>query len=71
MSTAATLFLYLAVSLAATRLRIGGAVALIASAYSLWTFWGAGFEATGWSIVLLLGGLPLFYLRGRNAVVSA
>ncbi len=37
-------------------------VGVIAAAYSLWALVGAGAEAVGWGAVLLLLGVPLYYL---------
>ena len=74
LSTSATLFLYLGVALAALKLRVGSVVGAAAAAFALWTLWGAGLEATGWSSLLLLGGVPLFWLlrrSGRRAIAAA
>jgi APA family basic amino acid/polyamine antiporter len=65
MSTSSTLFLYFGVSAASLKLKVGGAVGLLALAFSLWTLWGAGLDATGWSAVLLLAGLPIYAVMRR------
>ncbi len=69
LSTAAALVLYFTVAAAALELqrrnlvetRAGFlAVAGLASVYALWTFHGAGLEATGWALVLIAAGLPVY-----------
>ena len=76
LATSASLVMYLACVLAALwLLRTGrmkgspvfGVVALIAGLYSLWTLIGAGFEATGWGAVLLLAGLPVYWIMRPKA----
>jgi hypothetical protein len=32
----------------------------------LWTFWGAGLEASAWGLALLASGLPVYLLMRRN-----
>ena len=74
LSTAAALILYLACALAALRLQHKGLmprsralslVAAIAALYSVWTLWGAGYEATGWGAALLAAGIPVYYVMRR------
>lgn len=67
LSTSSTLFVYLGVTVSALRLRIGGAVGLVALGFVFWTLWGAGIGATGWSLLLLLAGAPVFWLCRRAA----
>lgn len=74
LATAATLVLYLLASLAALRLRSRGSLAgglLSATApagalFALWTFYGAGAEATAWGAALLASGVPVYLLARRN-----
>jgi APA family basic amino acid/polyamine antiporter len=66
MSTSSALFLYFGAVMAAFKLRVGGAVGVAATAFTLWTFWGAGIDATGWSSLLLLAGVPVFLLAKRG-----
>ncbi|KPL66823.1 amino acid permease [Erythrobacter sp. SG61-1L] len=81
LSTATTLFMYLACMLAALRLSGKGrlarstllpTVAVIAAAYSLWTIYGAGGEAVGWGLLLLAAAIPAYYAmklaKGRDTV---
>jgi len=67
LSTSAALWLYLACALAAWRLRIARHFALVGALYALWTLWGAGIEASGWSLVLMLAGLPLYWWAKRES----
>ena len=67
LSTSASLWLYLAFALAAIRLRIAPLWGAIGAAYALWTLWGAGLEASGLSLVLMVAGLPvLLWMRFRS-----
>lgn len=61
LATSAALWLYLGVALAALRLRIARPAAALGAVYSVWTLWGAGIEASGWSLVLMLAGLPIYW----------
>jgi basic amino acid/polyamine antiporter, APA family len=65
LSTSATLWLYLAVALAAIRRGVVRAVAAIGAAYALWTLWGAGIGASGLSLILMASVLPFYALRKR------
>lgn len=74
LATAATLVLYLLAALSALVLRRRGALGgplVVATAsggtlFALWTFYGAGLEATGWGLALLLSGVPVYLMMGRN-----
>lgn len=74
LATVATLVLYLAAALAVLALlkrrEAGGAplvraAAVLGASYALWTFYGAGGEATGWGAVLLATGIPVYFLMRR------
>lgn len=77
LATSASLILYLATALAAIRLGADGrvrtstkftTVAVVASAYAVWTLTGAGAEAMMWGAVLLASGIPVhMMLRNRRA----
>ncbi|MCZ8369279.1 MAG: amino acid permease [Porphyrobacter sp.] len=69
LSTSAALWLYLACALAAWKMKVVRAFALAGSGYALWTLWGAGLEASGWSLVLMAAGVP-FYLWARRGAPS-
>ena len=66
LSTSATLWLYLALALSALRLGIARIIAGIGGLYALWTLWGAGTDASGLSLILMLTAVP-FYLWMRRA----
>ncbi len=65
LATSATLWLYLGCALASLRLRIAVPAALLGVGYALWTLWGAGWMASGSSLLLMLAGLP-FYAWARR-----
>ena len=71
LTTAIVLVMYFGCAAAAARLMMRGqipatkgftAIILFAMIYSLWTIYGAGWEALGWGIALLFAGLPTFWL---------
>ncbi len=66
LSTSAALWLYLACAFAAWRLNVARPWALIGAVYALWTLWGAGVEASAWSLALMLAGLPLWWWARRE-----
>jgi len=41
-------------------------IAMLASAYSLWTLFGAGAEEFWWSVALFAAGLPVYWLMQRT-----
>ncbi len=76
LATAATLFAYLFCSLAVLRLQAQGrmdrskalsVVAAIGAAYSVWTFYGAGWSVTFWGVVLMVAGAPVYLLVRKIA----
>src|SRR6185369_9253756 len=75
LATVATLVLYLAATLVALALlkrgQAKGAALTIAAVlgliYSVWTFYGAGGEATAWGAALLATGVPIYFImRSRG-----
>ncbi len=70
LSTSAALWLYLACALAAWKMKVARGFALVGAGYALWTLWGAGIEASGWSLVLMAAGIPLYLWARRGAAVS-
>lgn len=75
LATVATLVLYLFATIAALRLMARGemgrgliVITLIGAAYSLWTFYGAGKEATLWGLLLLMTALPVWFGMRLNAL---
>ena len=71
LSTSASLWLYLACALAAWKMRVARVLALAGSLYALWTLWGAGIEASAWSLALMAAGLPLWWWARREERVAA
>lgn len=67
LSTSATLWLYLAVALAALRRGVVRPIAAVGAVYAVWALWGAGIGASGLSFVLMASVLP-FYLARTAAV---
>lgn len=75
LATVATLVLYLASAAALWVLvrrkietgMVAGLVALVGGIFALWTFYGAGGEATGWGAVLLATGVPVYFLMRSRA----
>jgi APA family basic amino acid/polyamine antiporter len=74
LSTTAALILYLACALAALRLQQTrrmarswglGTLAALGALYSVWTLYGAGYEATGWGAALLIAGGPVYWIMRR------
>lgn len=70
LSTSAALWLYLAVALSAWKLKVVRPFALIGAVYAVWTLWGAGIEASGWSLVLMLAGYPLYWWAKREPATA-
>jgi APA family basic amino acid/polyamine antiporter len=79
LSTTSILFMYLAVSLAALKLNATGAVkrsralavvGAFATAYALWTIYGAGAKPFLWGLALLAAGPPV-YLTMKRAKAGA
>jgi len=71
LSTSAALWLYLACALAAWQMKVARSFALVGAGYALWTLWGAGIEASGWSLVLMAAGIPLYLWARRGGQPAA
>ncbi len=65
LSTCATLWLYVAICVAALVRRVAVPAAAAGLAFTLVAFWGAGAQASGLSLVLMLTALPVYALRRR------
>jgi len=70
LATSASLWLYLAVALAALKLGVARPAAALGASYSIWTLWGAGIEASSWSLALMVAGLPVYWWARRDALVE-
>lgn len=71
LSTSATLWLYLALALAAVRLGIIRAIAGVGGLYALWTLWGAGLSVSALSLALMLTVVPIRLWMRRSAEQTA
>lgn len=67
LTTCASLWLYLAICVAALMRRVAMVAASIGLPFALFAFWGAGYEASGLSLLLMLTGIPVYLLRSRGA----
>lgn len=67
LTAAATLWLYMAACAAALRRGIARGPAVIGFAFAAWALVGAGLEAGGLSLVLMLTALPFYALRSGRA----
>ncbi len=68
LSTSAVLWLYLAMTIVAIRLRMALVFAIPGAIYALWTLWGAGVEATGLSLILMASVVPITLLNTRQNI---
>ncbi len=66
LTTSVTLLLYLACALAALKERVALVPAALGCAFGLWCLYGAGLEAAGLAVLLMLGGLPLYWWARRS-----
>ena len=65
LTTVAAMWLYLGVCLAALFLKRQQAFAVLGIGFSLWVFYGSGLEVGGLGVLLMLLGLPLYFLTRR------
>lgn len=66
LSTSATLWLYLACTVAALKHKVALPTALIGLPFCLWSLWGAGWDVSLLSVGLSLAGLPLYWWARRE-----
>jgi APA family basic amino acid/polyamine antiporter len=66
LTTSVTLWLYLACAAVALKRRIAIPFAVAGLVFGVWSLWGAGLEAGGLSILLMLAGLPLYWWARRS-----
>lgn len=65
LTAASTLWLYFGACAAALVLRVAPVAAVLGLGFALWALAGAGIEAGGWSLALMLTALPLYWLRPK------
>ncbi len=66
LTTSVTLWLYLACAAAALKQRLAIPTAIIGGVFGVWSLIGAGWDASGLSVVLMLMGLPLYWWTQRT-----
>lgn len=71
MTTASTLWLYIGACIAALALRISPLLSAAGLAFALWVLWGAGLDAIGLSLVLMLTAIPVHLLHVRSRAARA
>ena len=70
LTTSVTLLLYLACAAAALKERVALVPAGLGCVFGLWCLYGAGWQAAGLAVVLMLSGLPLYWWTRRGLKVS-
>lgn len=68
LATSVTIWLYLAVALAAIKERVAVPLAILGLVYGVWALIGTGWDAALLGLVLMLAGLPFYWLARREAV---
>ena len=71
LTTATAIWFYGGVCLAALLARTMRAMALVGLGFCLWVLYGAGLEAGGLGVLLLLAGVPLHFLIGGRSGTPA
>jgi APA family basic amino acid/polyamine antiporter len=69
-TAAATIWLYIGACASAWMLRVARPWAVLGFAFAIWVMVGQGMEAVGWSVVLMLTAVPLYWLRGKASASS-
>ena len=70
LTTSVTLWLYLACALVALKRRIAVGAAVAGLLFGLWSLWGAGIEASGYSFLLMIAGLPVYWWARSEAGIG-
>jgi APA family basic amino acid/polyamine antiporter len=79
-TTSTAIIFYMAAALAALKFERQGRIAtspgfaaltIIGFVYSCWAFYGAGIEASLWSLAMTATGLPIYFAMRRPAAPSA
>ena len=71
LTTAAAIWIYIGIAVAALMLRRQQFMAAVSILFSLWVLYGAGLEAGGLGIVLILLGFPLYLVTRRFSSATA
>jgi APA family basic amino acid/polyamine antiporter len=71
LTTSSALWLYLAICVAALVRRVAVPAAALGAPFTLWALWGAGVEASGWSLALMLTALPIYWWDRRAGDLGA
>ena len=69
LTTAATLWLYIGVCVAAFKLGLARVAAAAGLAFALWAMWGSG-EAAVLSLILMASAVPLYLLRSAPSTAQ-
>ncbi len=78
-TTSTAIIFYIAGALAALKLEYGAlktsstfiALTIVGFAYSCWAFYGAGWEASLWSLAMTAAGLPIYLVMQRRLTAPA
>lgn len=70
LATCSNLWLYVAICVAALLRRVAVVTAAIGLPFSLFALWGAGYEASGLSLLLMLTAVPVYLRRSRRTVAA-
>ncbi|MEG3180900.1 amino acid permease [Sphingomonas sp. LT1P40] len=65
LTTSSALWFYLAICVAGLVRRVAPVPAALALPFCLWALWGAGIEASAWSLALMLTAVPLYWWARR------
>jgi APA family basic amino acid/polyamine antiporter len=66
-TAAVTIWLYIGACVSAWVQRVARPWAALGFAFAIWVLIGQGMEAVGWSVVLMVTAVPLYWLRSRDA----
>jgi basic amino acid/polyamine antiporter, APA family len=68
LTTSVTLWLYIACACAALKRQVAIPAAMAGLIFGVWSLWGAGWQPSLLSFVLMLSGLPLYWWARRNSL---
>lgn len=70
-TAAATIWLYIGACASAWMQRVARPWAALGFAFAIWVLIGTGMEAVGWSVVLMVTAVPLYWLRGKALATAS